>query len=100
MSEWIEIDGSLYRTSGIISVTSDSHLGWEVNFEGGGSIYPDESYESIRDKLLGKHPKADLRAAFACQIVQHLRDKGLNEASVMVAAFYNSMMLSETEGAG
>ena len=99
MSEFIEIGKSVYRISDVQRIRPYEGR-TIVDFVNYGADTLNEPYESVRDKLLGNTAKTDLRAAFACQVVQHLRDKGLNEASVMVAAFYNSMMLSETEGAG
>lgn len=103
MSEFIEIGGDeesgIFRVSDISAVTQEDSGVRLITTIMGEEYETDEPYESIRDKLLGK-TSPDLRGKFADQLVAYFRGKGQHVLASEIAAFYNSMMLSETEGAG
>lgn len=98
MSEFVEIGGVVCKRALIQAVVKVDSDFVKVSFKQ-SHINMREPYESVRDKLLGK-PSPDLRGKFADQLVAYFRGKGQNVLAAEVAAFYNSMMLSETEGAG
>lgn len=100
MSEFIEIGGCLHRVKDILNVRPYDGGGSRVEFDNGDVMYPDDSYESVRDKLLGKNRGPDPRAVFARQLADWFRKDGFGKTAQMVEQFYSSMMLSETEGAG
>lgn len=104
MSDFIEIGGDvkggILRVSDISAVTQQNNGPRLITTIMGEEYETDESYESIRDKLLGKQAKVDLRGEFADQLVQYFHRKGQHVLGQEIAAFYNSVMLSETEGAG
>ena len=103
MSEFVEIGGGILRVKDIRAAVPAFENKTLIKFNDGTLSLDtfDEPYESVRDKLLGKtSPVVDLRAKFADQLVAYFRGKGQHILAQEVATFYNSMMLSETEGAG
>ena len=101
MSEFIEIDGSVYRKDRIEEVCSLTHGGASIVLANGSEVISDEPYESIRDKLLGKTtPVVDQRKKLVEHLVAIFRNDGLHEVADRIEVFYHSAMLSEMEGAG
>lgn len=104
MSEFIEIGGQIWRSKEICAARpSLDEKRTFIKFYDGNFETVNEPYESVCDKLLGKPPKPrvdDRRSEFADQLVAYFRRKGQNVLAAEIAAFYNSTMLSETEGAG
>lgn len=101
MSEFVEIGDCIFRRSDISRVT-EIKTGCVVLFVDGKTGRFSDSYESVRDKLLGKPPKPrvdDRRAEFVEQLMSHFRSECLFAAANRINAFYQSTMLSETEGA-
>lgn len=99
MSEFIEIDGSVYRKDRIEEVCPLTRGGASIVLANGSEVISDEPYESVRDKLLGK-PSPDLRKDFVDGLVSHLKQRGMHGRASIVTQYYQSTMLSEMEGAG
>lgn len=103
MNEFVEIGGGILRLKDIRAVVPTFDDNTLVKFCDGTLDSFHEPYESVRDKLVGRPPKPlvdDRREEFAKQLMAHFRDEGLFAAANRINAFYQSTMLSETEGAG
>ena len=100
MSEFIEIGKNVYRLSEVMRARPCENR-TVVDFVNYGADTFNEPYESVRDKLVGKPPKpSDQVKEFVDRLVDFMNAQKQHHVAYAVANYYQSTMLSETEGAG